>query len=208
LDYLLLLKGIIVGISTSAPLGPLGILCIQRTINKGVLSGLVSGLGAAVADIIYAAIAGFGISIIADFLKEYQMLIRILGGIVLLIVGIMIFRSNPIKQIRQQKAQKRNYVSDFISSFVITFTNPITIVVFGAVFASLGLDQVTNLNPIVLTLLGIFAGALLWWLALTIFINIFRNKIRLRNLWWINKITGIVVSVFGLAIFVSLLFIN
>jgi len=169
---------------------------------------LVSGLGAAVADIIYAAIAGFGISIIADFLKEYQMLIRILGGIVLLIVGIIIFRSNPIKQIRQQKAQKRNNVSDFISSFVITFTNPITIVVFGAVFASLGLDQVTNLNPIVLTLLGIFAGALMWWLTLTIFINIFRNKIRLRNLWWINKITGIVVSVFGLAIFVSLLFIN
>jgi len=208
LNYLLILKGIVVGISTSAPLGPLGILCIQRTINKGVLSGLVSGFGAAVADIIYAAIAGFGISIIADFLKEYQLIIRILGGIVLLILGMMIFRSNPIKQIRQQKAQKRNFFSDFISSFVITFTNPITIVVFGAVFASMGLDEVTNVNPIVLTLIGIFSGALMWWLSLTIFINIFRNKIRLRNLWWINKITGILVSVFGIAIFASILFIK
>ncbi len=208
MDYLLILKGIIVGISTSAPLGPLGILCIQRTINKGILSGLISGLGAAVADIIYAGIAGFGISIIADFLKEYQLIIRILGGIILLIVGVMIFRSNPIKQVRQQKAQKRNYISDFISSFIITFTNPITIVVFGAVFASLGLDEVSTLNPIVLTLIGVFSGALLWWLSLTIFVNIFRNKIRLRNLWWINKITGILVSVFGLAIFVSLLFLK
>jgi len=208
LDYLLILKGIIVGISTSAPLGPLGILCIQRTINKGILSGLISGLGAAVADIIYAGIAGFGISIIADFLKEYQLMIRILGGIILLIVGIMIFRSNPIKQVRQQKAQKRNYISDFISSFIITFTNPITIVVFGAVFASLGLNEVNTLNPIVLTLIGVFSGALLWWLSLTIFVNIFRNKIRLRNLWWINKITGILVSVFGLAIFVSLIFLK
>ncbi len=208
MDYYLILKGIIVGISTSAPLGPLGILCIQRTINKGVLSGLISGFGAAVADIIYAGIAGFGISIIADFLKEYQMIIRIVGGIVLLFVGIMIFRSNPIKQVRQQKAQKRNYLSDFISSFIITFTNPITIVVFGAVFASLGLDEVTTMNPIVLTLIGVFSGALMWWLTLTVFVNIFRDKIRLRNLWWINKITGILVSVFGLAIFISLLFIN
>ena len=208
MDYYLILKGIIVGISTSAPLGPLGILCIQRTINKGVLSGLISGLGAAFADIIYAAIAGFGISIIANFLKEYQMEIRVLGGIVLLFVGIMIFRSNPIKQVRQQKTQKPNYFGDFVSSLIITITNPITIVVFGAVFASLGLDDVTTINPIVLTLIGVFSGALMWWLSLTIFVNIFRNKIRLRNLWWINKITGILVSVFGLAIFISLLFIK
>jgi threonine/homoserine/homoserine lactone efflux protein len=206
LEYILFIKGIIVGISTSAPLGPLGILCIQRTINKGVLSGFVTGFGAAFADIIYASIAGFGISIIADFLREYQIIIRILGGIILLIVGIMIFRSNPVKQIRQQNQQ--NYFGYFISSLFITITNPITIVVFGAVFASLGLDQVSSMNPIIITLAGIFSGALLWWLSLIISVNIFRNKIRLRNLWWINKITGVLVSLFGLAVFLSLFFMN
>jgi threonine/homoserine/homoserine lactone efflux protein len=206
LEYILFIKGIIVGISTSAPLGPLGILCIQRTINKGVFSGFITGFGAAFADIIYASIAGFGISIIADFLREYQIFIRIIGGIILLIVGIMIFRSNPVKQIRQQNSQ--NYFGYFISSLFITITNPITIVVFGAVFASLGLDEVSTINPIIITLIGIFSGALLWWLSLTVSVNIFRNKIRLRNLWWINKITGILVSLFGLAIFLSLFFIN
>jgi len=204
LDYILILKGIIVGVSVSAPLGPLGILCIQRTINKGFLSGFVSGLGAAVADILYASVAGFGISIIADFLKLHEDVIRGLGGIIVLIVGIMIFRSNPVKQIRQQKTQKRSYVSDFISSIFITITNPLTIVFFGAVFAGFGLDQATTMNPILLTLAGIFAGALLWWMSLSIAVNIFRSKIRLRNLYWINKITGVLVAIFGILVFISI----
>jgi threonine/homoserine/homoserine lactone efflux protein len=206
LDFILVLKGIIVGISVSAPLGPLGILCIQRTINKGFFAGFVSGLGAAVADILYASVAGFGISIIADFLKEHELFIRALGGIIVLVVGFLIFNSNPVKQIRHQKTQKRTYVSDFFSSIVITITNPLTIVFFGAVFAGFGLDESTTLNPILLTLAGIFSGALLWWMSLTIVVNIFRHKIRLRNLYWINKITGIIVAVFGVAVFVSIFF--
>jgi threonine/homoserine/homoserine lactone efflux protein len=206
LDFILVLKGIIVGISVSAPLGPLGILCIQRTINKGFFAGFVSGLGAAVADILYASVAGFGISIIADFLKEHELFIRAIGGIIVLVVGFLIFNSNPVKQFRHQKTQKRTYVSDFFSSIVITITNPLTIVFFGAVFAGFGLDESTTLNPILLTLGGIFSGALLWWMSLTIVVNIFRHKIRLRNLYWINKITGIIVAVFGVAVFVSIFF--
>ena len=206
MDSLFILKGIIVGISVSAPLGPLGILCIQRTLNKGVFSGLITGFGAALADKFYAAIAGFGISIIANFLQEYQLLIRIAGGIILLALGIIIFRTSPIKQIRQQKSQ--NMIGYFISGLVITFTNPITIVVFGAVFTGLGLHDASNTNPVLFTLIGIFSGAILWWSSLTIGINIFRNKFRLRYLWWINKITGITVSIFGLAILMSLLFLK
>ena len=201
-----LIKGIIVGISVSAPLGPLGILTIQRTINKGFLSGFVSGTGAAFADIIYAAIAGFGISIIANFLDSHQFIIRILGGALVAIVGVMIFYSNPVKQLRKQRARKNNFISDFISSFLITITNPLTIIFFGAVFASLGLDEVNAGNSIIYALAGIFSGALLWWMSLTILVNIFRKKIRLRNLWWINKITGALIVVFGLAIVTSAFF--
>lgn len=200
------INGLGMGVAVSAPLGPLGVLCIQRTINKGFLSGFVSGIGAVLADVIYASIAGFGISIIADFLAVHQLIIRALGGIIVLIVGIMIFRSNPVKQFKRHKAQKNTYVSDLISGFFITITNPLTIVFFGAVFAGVGLNKVGTLEPIILTLVGIFAGATIWWMGLTILVNVFRNKIRLRNLWWINKITGVVVAVFGLAVFVSIFF--
>jgi threonine/homoserine/homoserine lactone efflux protein len=208
LDFILILKGLIVGISVSAPLGPLGILCIQRTINKGFLSGFFSGLGAAIADILYASVAGFGISIIADFLKAEEYPIRAIGGIFVIVFGIMIFRSNPVKQIRQQKAQKKGYVSDLVSGFFITITNPLTIIVFGAVFAGLGLNQSSTFKLILYTLIGIFSGALIWWLSLTIGVNVFRKKIRLRNLYWINKITGLLVAAFGIGVFISIFFLK
>lgn len=190
----------------SAPLGPLGVLCIQRTINKGFASGIVSGFGAAVADIMYASVAGFGISIIADFLEAQQLIIRAVGGIVLFILGIMIFRSNPVNQFRKRKTQKSTYFSDFISSFLITITNPLTVVVFGVAFTSVGLNNTEGLNSVILMLLGVFLGALLWWCGLTLLVNVFRKKIRLRNLWWINKITGVLVAIFGVAVFVSIFF--
>ncbi len=174
-----IIKGLIVGIAISAPLGPLGILTIQRTINKGFISGFISGFGAAFADIIYAAIAGFGISIIADFLDTYQLLIRVLGGLLIAVLGVR-----------------------------ITITNPLTVIVFGAVFTGLELDNSEARNLISYTLIGMFCGAIIWWFSLTMIVNIFRKKIRLRNLWWINKITGGLIVVFGIAVFVSILFMN
>lgn len=190
----------------SAPLGPLGVLCIQRTINKGFLSGFVSGFGAAMADIIYASIAGFGISIIADFLEAQQLIIRALGGIILIILGYMIFMSNPVNQLRRHKSKKSSYLGDFVSSFFITITNPLTVVVFGVAFTSVGLNEGNSLQSVVLILTGVFVGALFWWIGLTFLVNIFRSKIRLRNLWWINKITGVMVAIFGLAVFISIFF--
>jgi len=201
-----IIKGIIVGIVISAPLGPLGILTIQRTINKGLLSGFISGVGAAFADIIYAAIAGFGISIIANFLETNQLIIRVVGGILIAGVGIRIFYSNPVKQIRKQRAQKTNFISDFISSFLITITNPLTVIVFGAAFAGLGLKESNSGSVVTYALIGVFSGALLWWGGLTVLVNIFRKKIRLRNLWWINKITGSLIVVFGIIIILSIFF--
>lgn len=201
-----LIKGLGFGILVSAPLGPLGVLCIQRTINKGFLSGFVSGFGAAMADLIYASIAGLGISIIADFIEAQQSIIRAVGGIVVLVLGVLIFNSNPVKQLRKQKTQKSSYIGDFISSFLITITNPLTVVFFGAVFTGVGLNHTDSLEPVVLILLGIFIGALFWWMALTIIVNLFRKRIRLRNLWWINKITGVLVAIFGIGVFISIFF--
>ena len=203
---MLLINGLGFGVMVSAPLGPLGVLCIQRTINKGFLSGFVSGFGAAIADIIYASIAGFGISIIADFLEAQQLIIRAVGGIILVVLGYMIFMSNPVNQLRRHKTKKSSYLGDFISSFFITITNPLTVVVFGVAFTSVGLNEGNSLESVVLILSGVFFGALFWWMGLTFLVNIFRNKIRLRNLWWINKITGVLVAIFGVVVFVSIFF--
>ena len=201
-------KGVIFGLIVTAPLGPLGILCIQRTINRGWISGLITGVAAAFADIMYAIIAGFGVSVIANFLDENQLTIRIVGGIIVAILGVRIYMSNPAKQFRRQKTQKRTYISDFVSGFLITITNPIVIVFFGAAFASLGLDEAESGKSVILTILGVFMGAVGWWIGLTVLVNIFRDKINLRKLWWINKITGVFVAIFGLVIIASALFIN
>lgn len=194
------------GLVVTAPLGPLGIMCIQRTINRGMLSGFVTGLASALADIMYAIVAGFGISVIAHFLTEYQLVIRIIGGIIVSFLGVRIYFSNPAKQFRRQKIQKRSYVSDFISGFLLTITNPVVIVVFGAAFASFGLDKGDSVRSVTLTIIGVFMGAITWWFTLTTLVNIFRDKINLRKLWWINKITGVFVFLFGIIIIVSVFF--
>lgn len=206
LDIVLFIKGFGFGILVSAPLGPMGVLCIQRTINKGFMSGVVSGMGATVADIIYASVAGFGITIIANFLETQQLGIRAIGGIILIGFGIKVFMSNPGKQLRRQRTKKKSYISDFVSSFLITITNPVTVVVFGLAFASVGLDKNPTFQAITIMLLGVTSGALFWWLGLSSAVNIFRKKIRLRNLWWINKITGVLVVIFGIAVFISIFF--
>ncbi len=204
MDLLFIIKGILIGISVSAPLGPIGVLCIQRTLNKGFKSGFVSGAGAASADIIYAVIAGFSITFIKDFLIEYQTYIRIVGGAFLILVGIRIMISNPAKQIRKLRVKGNNYYKDFLTSFLITVSNPITILAFGAFFAAFNMIDKANGNfPIFIMILTVFGGSLLWWLSLISIVTIFKKRIRLRNLLWINRITGVLIVLFALFVMIS-----
>ena len=204
MDLLFIIKGILIGISVSAPLGPIGVLCIQRTLNKGFKSGFVSGAGAASADIIYAIIAGFSITYISDFLIEYQTIIRIIGGAFLILVGIRISISNPAKQIRKLRVKGNNYYKDYITSFFITVSNPITILAFGAFFAAFNMISKTGGNfPIVIMIISVFSGSLIWWLSLIGIVTIFKKRIRLRNLLWINRITGVLIVLFALFVIIS-----
>ncbi len=194
----------LIGVSVSAPLGPIGVLCIQRTLNKGFKSGFISGLGAASADIIYAIIAGFGITFVSDFLIEYQEYIRIIGGGFLILVGIRIFISNPAKQIRKLRVKGNNYYKDYITSFLITVSNPITILAFGAFFATFNMiDKSVDNIRIWLMIISVFGGALLWWLALIGLVTLFKSKIRLRYLLWINRVTGIIIVLFAVFIIIT-----
>jgi len=208
MNLIILLNGFILGLSASIPLGPIGIICIQKTLNKGHLSGLVAGAGAAFADMFYAILAGFGVTFITNFIEEQQLIIRILGGLILLYLGYHIFSTNPAIQIRKKHINK-NFFGDFISIFFLTLSNPMTIFFFGAAFAGFGIVKEQSSMAELLQLIGgVFAGAFTWWFILTTFVNIFRKKFRLRRLWWINKIAGSMVIIFGIVIIISLLFVK
>lgn len=196
--FTLLIKGIIVGLLASIPLGPIGIICIQRTINKGKLSGFLSGMGAASADTIFAAIAGFSLSFIISFIQEQQVIFQAIGGLIVFGLGIKIFYTNPVRQLRRHKRKQNNLMEDYLSVLLVTITNPLAVFLFIALFASLGV--VVEGENILLSLVatsGVFIGAMLWWYILTTLVNIFRDKFRLKQLWWINKLSGAVIFTLG-----------
>ena len=197
LEYLL--KGIIVGLLASIPLGPVGVLCIQRTLNKGRMSGFFSGMGAATVDAIFALIAALGLTFIINFIEEQQFAIQLVGGIILIILGLRIFYKNPIKQIRKSKRSKNKPIQDFISVFLLTLSNPVAVFLFVAALASI--DIVSVESPFISTLMvvvGVFCGALLWWVSLISFVDLFRKRFRLKQMWWINKIAGVIITCFGI----------
>lgn len=202
------LRGILIGLLASIPLGPIGVLCIQRTLSKKHKSGFISGLGAASADTIYSAIAFFSLSVVMSFIENNMTLIKVIGGLCVVIVGVNIFLTNPAVQIRRNRAGKSSLWQDYISVFFITFANPAFILIFVALFAAFGLntDSVSMANG-VLMIIGVFVGGSLWWFSLTFIVNLLRKKFRPRHLLWINRISGAVIVLLG-AITVLLMFVN
>lgn len=178
-------------------MGPIGVLCIQRTLQQGRLSGFISGLGAACADTFFASLAGLGLTMVSDFFNDYQTYIMLTGAVILIFLGLRMFFRNTMKQVRAYKYKQTNLFSDFASVFALTITNPITIVFYGIVFASFGIVQ-DNILSLGMILFGIFCGAISIWFLLSTLVNIFRTFFRLRIIFYINKIAGIVIVLFGL----------
>lgn len=188
----------------SIPLGPIGVVCIQKTIQKGRLAGFVSGSGAALADTFYATVAALGLGYILNFIKEQEFYLQLLGSFVLIAMGTKIYLTNPVKQLRRQKKGKRNLLGDFLSIFILTVSNPFAAFVFVAVFASTSvLTAESGFNVQLLLILGVLLGALSWWYLLSTVINIFRKRFRLKQLYWINKISGIVIAVLGILLLIA-----
>ncbi len=204
MDLIFIINGILIGIIVSAPVGPIAALVIQRSLNKGFQSGFITGLGAAFADIVYAVIAGFSISFISDFLIDNQTYIRFIGGLFLIFIGFRLFYSNPAKQIRKLRLKGNNYFKDFLSSFFVTISNPITILAFGYAFSEINLiGHGTGSTPIILLIWAVFSGAILWWLALAGIVTIFKKRIRLRSLILVNRITGSLIIIFAIYLVLS-----
>jgi len=191
------LRSLLIGISIAAPVGPIGVLCIRRTMVEGRTSGLVSGLGAATADAVYGVIAGFGLTLVSGFLIAQQGWIRLLGGAFLCYLGLRTFFSPPSEGASQAPGQ--SLLGNYLSTFALTLTNPMTILSFAAVFASLGLAQAGNDRSAALKMiLGVFSGSALWWLTLSAGVGYFRDRVTPGRMKWINRISGIVILGFGI----------
>ena len=190
---LLFFRGFLIGISIAAPVGPIGVLCIRRTLAEGKLKGFLSGMGAASADMVYGAVAAFGLTMITDMLVENKFWFRVIGGCFLLYLGIKTFLEKPADQAAQVK--QSGYFGAYLSTFFLTITNPMTILSFAAIFAGTMFIGTSN-SPIVLVA-GVFAGSASWWLALSFGVGMMRDRLTSVHMAWINRISGIIITAFG-----------
>jgi threonine/homoserine/homoserine lactone efflux protein len=205
MNFKLLWEGFMIGIAVSVPLGPLGMLCIKRTVNKNWKSGFLSGLGIAASDALYAIIAGFSLTIIINFISSYEIYFKILGASMVILFGLYIFLSNPAKEIQKFKQKGTSYVQDFLTAFLLTASNPLSVFVFIAIFTSYSLVlQLSQLFEALLVVGGIFAGGAFWWFSLTGLAFLFKHKLTINTLWWANKIIGLSVMLIAVGLFVLL----
>jgi threonine/homoserine/homoserine lactone efflux protein len=191
---MLFLRAFIIGISIAAPVGPIGVLCIRRTLANGRLAGFVSGLGAATADMVYGAIAAFGLTAVTGLLVENAFWLRIVGGLFLLYLGVKTFLENPADKPAQ--ASQGGLLSVYTSTFFLTITNPMTILSFAAIFAGTMLGKTTG-SPLVMVA-GVFAGSAFWWLGLSFGVGILRDRLTQTHMAWINRISGAIIIAFGI----------
>lgn len=203
MDSQFLLRGIILGFSIAAPVGPIGVLCIRRTLNLGLVAGLASGLGAASADAIYGCIAAFGLTFVSDLLVRHQQWLRLGGGIFLIYLGVRTFLAQP--EARPTENRSSGSIGAYASTFVLTLTNPMTILSFAAIFAGLGIASTgTGYGSAALLVAGVFLGSALWWLLLSTGTSLLRSRLDASVLRWVNRFSGIVIAGFGVAALASL----
>lgn len=197
----------LVGIILSAPMGPIGILVIQRTMEKGRLSGLYTGVGAAVSDLFYCLLAGFGLAFVTDFIAGNQELFQIGGSIFLMIFGIFMILRSPVSGIKHEDSKKVSFTHDAVTGFVFTLSNPLIIFLIFPLFARFAFPSGFELDPkidnykfifIILGYIFIVAGALLWWLGITYIVDKLRSKFNIKSMWLINKIMGSIIMIVGI----------
>jgi threonine/homoserine/homoserine lactone efflux protein len=208
-----ILKGILIGFSIAAPVGPIGVLCIRRTLTSGRLAGLLSGLGAATADAFYGLLSAGGLTVISGFLIGHQAWLRLVGGLFLGYMGIKTFLTRPavlVENVTEPKAISR--LKDYSSTLLLTLTNPMTILSFAAIFGGLGLGSApvgftpSGFTPAASLVGGVFLGSAAWWILLSSGMSLLRQKVSSGVLVWVNRISGLVIAGFGAAALLSINF--
>ena len=191
----LVIKGMLIGIVVSAPMGPVGILCIQRTMHKGRTYGIVTGLGAATSDVFYALLTGSGMAFVMDFIERPEIIfwLKVVGSMLLLFFGLHTLLSNPIKAMRRPTGKRGTLFQNFWTSFFLTLSNPLIVFLFIALFAQLTFAIPADIVSSAFGYLSIFGGAMLWWLGLTYLITKMRDSFGLRGMFIVNRTVGVIV---------------
>jgi len=199
----LLLQGVVIGFVVAVPVGPLGLLCINRALSMGPLLGLFSGLGVASADALAAGIAALGISLVSTFLSDHQMFIRLVGGVFLCFLGVQIFKTTPSQRLRPGSVN--GYFGAYATTFLLTFSNPVTIISFFAIYAGWGVESLSgHYIAAAILAVGVFIGSALWWIALFVGVTVFRHKFNLEVVRWIHRVSGAAIAGFGFIVLLSL----
>jgi len=202
MELFFFLKGIFIGFAMAVPLGPIGIMCIRKTLTEGRLRGLIIGLGAATADLLYATVAAFGLTVISNTLVSQRVWIRLVGGTLLFFLGIRTFRALPVDPKIPIKSD--GILRSYLTTVFLTLTNPMTIFAFIAVFAALGLGTGLGYFSAAALVLGVFIGSGLWFLSLSSGVTLFRKKLDLTGLRWVNRIAGVLIIISGVVAIASL----
>lgn len=201
-------KGFLIGVLVSAPMGPIGMLCIQRTLSKGRWHGFITGLGAALSDIIYAALTCLCMGMVVSFVEANQRPLQLLGSIVLALFGVYLFRSNPVRNLRKRKEKKLSFTQDFITAFLFTFSNMLIVLLYIGLFARFGFVLPEHSVWMILAGIGgIGIGAIVWWFLITYFISKLRRWFNVRGIWLMNKIVGSVIMIVSILGFL-MVFLN
>ena len=200
----ILLRGMTVGLASSITVGPVAVLCIQRTLSKGRRAGFISGLGVACADTLMAIIAFFFYAMLEAQIAKYSYIISLLGGIFVIVVGVVIFFQKPSPQIRRNRAGTDSTWRDFVSMFGFTMANFVTVVPYLLAFFAMfgvashdGSRDIASISSSLLIIAGFLAGAVIWWVLLTLLINLFRRRVRPHHMATINRIAGVVIGLLG-----------
>ncbi len=191
-----------IGIILSAPMGPIGILCVQRTLNKGRNSGFFTGVGAAVSDLFYCLLVGLGISLVTDFIADHVNILQIIGSVILIVYAVYMIIHNPVSQITENLDQREDYWRDTVTGFLFTLSNPLIMFLIIPLFArfSFPLPEY-KFYHIILGYAFIVMGALIWWAVITFFVDKVRTHFNIRSMWLINRIIGsiiLILSLYGL----------
>lgn len=196
---LMLAKGIVLGLSIAAPVGPIGILCMRRTLDGGVLAGMAGGLGTALADALYAAVAAFGVAGVATLLQDYAVVLNGGGALVLLWLAVRTLRAAPVTGEGATAGGRRGLLGLCVATFGLTIANPPTIALFAALFAGLGLGAGSDTATAVALVTGVFCGSMLWWAILSSGVALMRHRLSPPVLLWINRAAGMVLLGFAAA---------
>jgi threonine/homoserine/homoserine lactone efflux protein len=203
MEFTILLKGIFIGFAMAVPVGPIGIMCIRKTLAEGRLRGLIIGIGAATADMLYGCVAAFGLTIISNTLVSQKIWIRLIGGALLLFLGVRTFRTRPADP--NILINSSGILRSYLTTVFLTLTNPMTIFVSIAIFAAVGLGTGLGYFSAAALVVGVFIGSCLWFLLLSSGVTLFRKKLDLVGLRWVNKIAGILIIISGVYAIASLL---